>query len=557
MRHILYSLVFLLTCSVAHADLPNRQELTELIWSERDEEARAAIVAWVSDYEASNVAADDLRNIFIGLSRSHTKTQQFLTRWISDETDNPIPKIARAWALWNASGTLGRGGTERSVGLAWDLYYEARDLAARAYRENPNLIPASDAVIRGLTDGLLPVTRHDEIQRILVKDANWGSIHRYITSFADQKMTYDGFLKMCTHLSGFMPEDTRQATIHQCIMSAGADWNFAWLNEYGKRFYRADPSTEMALINAYTFATKVDLTEADADDVLWAHNTVLSSEFNPFQLHLLRTVSTRLAISPAAQALGLNTRAEFLLQNRDAAEALLDRDPFNEALIDFLEEATDLATSRAFNEACRRTAVTEPCRLTFEEQDAFRAKARIHRGEIALARLRANPWAPKYWEGLANHLYGDPLALFEGDLALENAAALSDEPLHIVNQILARKIVQLSSLQDIEHNLDIAPPEYRQQLANADIVGQIHCPFLRAYRYRAFLCQASSDQKCSPHTAEDEAMISAWHTLLDLAEKEPACQNVLASAGSDLSYTLHAYKDVLDGQLRFSQGEPR
>ncbi|WP_299632700.1 hypothetical protein [uncultured Roseobacter sp.] len=544
MRYI-FCLIFLFVGStIASAELPSRDEIKDLIWSGEHTQARKVIEAWVLEYESKNATADEVRDIFIGLSRSHPKTQKFVQRWMDEEPSNPLPQIARAWALWNASGILGRGGSKRSVSLAWDLYYNARDLAARAYMTKPNLIPASDAVIRGLASGPGVLHRHDEVRRILRADPNWGSVQRYVNSFLNESMAYEDFLHICGTLSSYFPDEMYQDTVHRCIMTASADWTFAWLNEYGKQFFRQHVNEDTTLTSAYVFATKVDLTRAHADDILWAHHVVLDTAFDQFRLHKLRTVATKLAQSPVLRALNLNTHSQFLLKRQKRAQNLLDDDPFNEALLDFVEEATELTLSHQRADACGRAVGENGCDLTFEEQQDFFANKREHRGAILLARLRSNPWAPEHWSNLSDHLYSDPVSLFDGDLALQNAAALSDDPLNYVNQILARKVVQFSALQDIEYNLNQAQPEYIDQLRSTDVVSQIHCPFLRAYKYRAALCQLSEQKGCSPYDAEDEAMIGMWDIMRTLAAKEPACQSVLASSGDDLAYPVRAYEDA-------------
>lgn len=558
MRYVFFFLLLFIGSTTASADLLGRDRITNLIWSDNDTQARMAIEAWVAEYDAKNVTADDVRDIFIGLSRSHPKTQQFLQRWIEDDRDNPLPQIARAWALWTASGTLGRGGTEQSVSLAWDLYYDARDLAVQAYTTKPNLIPASDAVIRGLANGPSIVPSHHEIGRILGKDPNWGSVQRYVNSFSNESMAYDDFLHICGTLSSYFPADTYQDTFHRCIITASADWTFAWLNEYGKRFFRSETDPETTLTHAYIFATKLDLKVAPAEDILWAHRVVLNSEFDQFRLHKLRTIATKLAQSPVSRDLKLSTYSELLLKRKAKAEQLLEADPFNETLLSFVEEATELALSHQRAAACGREVGDHGCDLTFEEQEPLFAKQRAQRGAFLLARLRSNPWAPEHWSNLSNHLYSDPIALFDGDLALENAAALSDKPLQYVNQILARKVVQFSALQDIEYNLDTAAPEYVDQLASTDVVSTIHCPFLRAYKYRTSLCQVSEAKDCTAYNAEDRAMVATWDIMRALAEQEPTCQSVLASFGDDLGYQIRAYKDVFhDGvDLRLGSLQP-
>ena len=81
------------------------------------------------------------------------KTKDFIAAWRTAKPDSPHALTAQAWMLWRA-GWLVRGGESAhwtypaAFAMQADLHRQARDLAWQAFDLAPDLVPASDAVLR-------------------------------------------------------------------------------------------------------------------------------------------------------------------------------------------------------------------------------------------------------------------------------------------------------------------------------------------------------------------------------------------------------------------------
>ena len=154
-------------------------ELRHHIFQDDSAEARALVAQAVADFDAGRADADFVREVFIVLSRSHPRTVAFVKDWLADEPSNPLPQIARAWTLYSAAHTMMRGQTSNSYEVAADMFSQARKLATSAYLAQPTLIPASDAMIRGVkNDGFGVPTRLDALELVMTEQPNWGSLSR-------------------------------------------------------------------------------------------------------------------------------------------------------------------------------------------------------------------------------------------------------------------------------------------------------------------------------------------------------------------------------------------
>ena len=126
----------------------------------------------------NELSADDMRDLFIVLSRSHPKTTAFVDSWLQQDTGNHYARIARAWSLWNAAGTIASSRNGWSYDVARRMREQGLLHARFAYAAAPDLIPASDAVIvmygydKQVGD---PVAA---VNRVMDSHPNWGTLQR-------------------------------------------------------------------------------------------------------------------------------------------------------------------------------------------------------------------------------------------------------------------------------------------------------------------------------------------------------------------------------------------
>ncbi len=96
---------------------------------------------------------DDLRSMFRVFQSTAPEIQEFTESWLDDDPESPYALTALTWNLYTAGWHM-RGPNTPSMTHPQSLirfqilHSRASRLAARAYEIAPDLVPASDAIIR-------------------------------------------------------------------------------------------------------------------------------------------------------------------------------------------------------------------------------------------------------------------------------------------------------------------------------------------------------------------------------------------------------------------------
>ncbi|MES2432542.1 MAG: hypothetical protein V4586_01780 [Pseudomonadota bacterium] len=150
----------------------------------------AALIAAHTEYTAAHTpdAERDLYNVF---ALYDPAIQRFAEDWVAADPNNPRALSALGWNLydwgwaWRGENTVNRTTTEALNGMS-SRHLAAFELFQRATQLAPDLIPASDGMLR-LTATLgnkavIPI----ELERIMANQPNRGSLMRAMMSLAPQ-----------------------------------------------------------------------------------------------------------------------------------------------------------------------------------------------------------------------------------------------------------------------------------------------------------------------------------------------------------------------------------
>lgn len=130
-------------------------------------------------YLAGTKSADDIRDLFIAQSRSHPQMINFVERWANSDPENPKALSAWARSLYGHASSIQRARNAYSNEVASRMDIEFARLANVAYLAGPDLIPASDAIVRSLGNVSYDSPNPDDaLVEVLRERPNWGAIHR-------------------------------------------------------------------------------------------------------------------------------------------------------------------------------------------------------------------------------------------------------------------------------------------------------------------------------------------------------------------------------------------
>lgn len=192
------------------------EELHALVLAGEVAPVEAALRAAVEADKASTGEPDEQRKLFTLFTNSAPEIEDFLTRWLEERPSSALAMTAVGWHLWKL------GWNARGEGSAGDTYPEAMavfmadherafDLAIKAVAADPDLLAASDLMLR-LTGTfgnfeVIPV----ELERVMARHPNRGSLLRVMKSLAPQwggspaqvKLLCDRYAPMVASVPGY------------------------------------------------------------------------------------------------------------------------------------------------------------------------------------------------------------------------------------------------------------------------------------------------------------------------------------------------------------------
>lgn len=545
--------IFFLTCAVLWASLCNAQDITP-------SKVRAAIIARdfekvdhlletaQADYLAGNRDADNIRALYITLSRSHPAAVQFVSDWLEKDPENHKAQISRAWSLYNAANYVQWGRNTYSNEVAHHMHRQIFDLVAAAYRSSPDLIPVSDAVVRELGRNNFGIPSSLEAFDLVMKERpNWGTLQRTLPTV--YHLSFEMIMSFCKSASENFPTRYMQRIIeHRCILKAANQSKSSDLRAKATKLLWKieDPALVMDQLD-FLIRTKTyqDWTKKE---IAWAKAQLLTAPVDQFELAHFRFLAERLAFIARTSHGDRDPFFErFRWARLDQAKAFLDHDPYNLdllELIDGVEFGQKVATETdADNQTSHRLV---PNHLTKEQRHARDSQ----NDDFAMRRLRASPYSPYHWAKVATIVSkrNIPESTFSGDLAMRNSIVFSDDPAASLLQMMRYKLNQYqtySKASDISAEDLARLPNWRRFLQQTNLADQILCPYLRAYLLYQASCEHYSPgaEQCRELRGEEA---TAHASLSELANNEPACAGYLNSSIEELWYDPASFAEATE-----------
>jgi hypothetical protein len=489
-------------------------------------------------------SADEMREFYIALSRSEPQMVKFVEDWLARDPQNPKAQIARAWTLYNAALFVQRGENDYSYQVAHSMRAEMHDLAFAAYQTSPNLIPVSDARVRGLghinLDAAHPLDALDALDAVLSEHPNYGSVYRAFWSGYLNKRSAKLLHGFCDSVAKTFAKSEIDAIRHRCLIDAGIVFQRIELEAYIEDHLWSDTAPETTLTRLEYFITKYEFAEATMDQIDWARDTLLTYPADQFEtVFLARLASTFEDKIRSRHGLSEMFVHQFKKTRLAQAEAFLEMDPLNLDLIDMVDGVAfenDYRVEHQENGNVKFTSIK--VERTAEEQQAFYAARKAQTAEFALRRLRAAPYKADYWRAyaLSARRRNIPQSLFDGDAAMQNAVIFSNDPAQALLNIMSEKQGQFQSVEQVNEmsNEDLAKlPNWKLFQQQTNVPQQIFCPFLRAQILHEAVCSyyPESYQQCRADNPDE-----ARESLRELAMASPECGGLLSVSPEELWY---------------------
>ena len=192
MCHALARLISLAAALLTYPALATTQDdFRAMIWAGDMSGVKAALQAVEASDLASSGEPDAERALFHIFLESHPKVAAFTESWLAAEPDSALAMTARGWQLYSTGHNM------RGTSYAREVYADASradhdygkqafDLAERAVVADPNLISASDLILRSTNTlgnrQMIPL----ELERIMALHPNRGSLMKVMGTLSQQ-----------------------------------------------------------------------------------------------------------------------------------------------------------------------------------------------------------------------------------------------------------------------------------------------------------------------------------------------------------------------------------
>ncbi|WP_299725705.1 hypothetical protein [uncultured Tateyamaria sp.] len=499
-------------------------------------EDRAGLNAFLNDahdaFQKGEISADDMRDLFIALSRSHDQTVRFVQDWAEAAPDNANAQIARAWSLWHAADQVHEPGSAAARAVFDGMRARAVEHAMLARELNADLIPVSDAVLRMFVTDRSIGDPAAALDKVMETHPNWGSLLRVYPLVGPYGK--DAIGSFCGH---YGPLVTPDATA-KCRMYGFTYYTRGILTDFAgwDGWDAVDPDMIMLRISGLT--TKFPQAELSQEEVAWLEQSILHFDADLYELMNLRSMALNFANRVAMHRGQFRFYEQFKAAHLHRAEEFLETDPYNLDLLDMVEGVAFEPEWEVTDEGDGRVSYTaiDPGRNEAQKA-AFRAAKEAQMVDFAGRRLMANPHRGDNWLSYA-YTARDALGrkyYFDVDGAFENAAVYgSTDPVDSLDAILLHKTHQFELLgfRDAPRAAHIWEAIGR----DIDVPNEVLCPFLRAHLLRQALCanRGSQLESCTQDTVYDQA---SYDALLADAQSAPQCVLISEADVESLWYT--------------------
>lgn len=501
MRILLFLLIFLAAPVLAD---PTKADLRALVTA-RDIDGVEAMME--AAYRESLVSHnyDVLRYLNEAFPVTDPKMRDFIAAWRLAKPESPHAMAAQAELLWHA-GVLARGGEiarwtyPDAFALQQELNRQARELAWQAYDLAPDMVLASDAVVRiaKVSGGQYYVP--DVLAEVMAVTPNHSSLIRGTNALAPNwGGSLETMAEQCALYAGKIP-DVSDYTANTCLIDVifSADirgWARTWAqnaldNNDNPILEQARITDAMHWRQGSEAANKVLARYlANPDNVDW----------NAAGIHdqYYRVPHNLPPLAP-----------EFFQRRYDHAIAEIAFDPYNQELLQIVFENVwyEGQPPRRIDEsleleAKRRTLMVAP----------YNAEAWSRYGSMV-------KFAFKYKEN-------------EYDRYFINAIVYSNHRPYYLSSFGTYKLIDLLQLLYGNQSSEI---EIRDLPESVELVDALVCPLVRVSRVMDEVCASSGqgENQCMAHSWP----VKHWQQVVALAEAENVCTDERTAPIDDLWY---------------------
>lgn len=435
-----------------------------------------------SEFEAGTRPADDTRCLVWHLSKTHPDIIEFVDLWLDRDPRNPFALTAKARNLsrfgWDVRGPSFANQTHphalaefrRLQNVAWEL-------ADKAYRINPRLLPASDTIVELANANNQAARARIVTKRVLTTDPN---IRSY--SIARNQMlpgwrrTWFEVENHCADYAPLFAEILGEDPVLDCKLRASTafpskkNWMLETLQRIDRpeldflridHLIRADASQEEAQ-RAFDYLSKDGATEVDKATVFDIHFSV------KYDFPILSD-KARIAAN-------------------EEAKKQLEDDPFN------------LASVRAVVRPLTKTTVGFWGRLKF---DVISRPSTAEMVDYDSRILFRRPFEPESWLNYQQALIRDSRVIPFNDFLKFNINAVyyGDHEIEDLDALVGRIIVGFNAYHVFRDETaghtteDLA--KFSVLFGGIDYDRDILCPFIRATRVRAHMCARDAKADCT------------------------------------------------------------
>ncbi|WP_339106810.1 hypothetical protein [Roseovarius rhodophyticola] len=476
-------------------------------------------------------AVDHTRWLFGVFGTNNPKVAHFAEEWLEAYPQSAYAHTGQVWVLHRTAWYI------RGEGLARTLYYdamatfgamhrEAWQLAERAYELAPDLLPASDAIIR-----LANSTRNQDkalavLDTVMREAPNYGTLNRAID------LTNPGWGGSWELVEYMCSQYAPLVEIH------GSDDNVLWCKLFAAGTYHL-PSRRDWFMDEAAKRQFRNLEDLYARNIWTRTATQEEAAFLNEYLSDPNVTNANLAYnfdSDLARKYGYEFVYESHIRRaKEHANAQIERDPYNPRLLEIL-----LKDISGFS-------ITEDDRL---RMSVIERTPREDKVEYSRRLLQSSPYDPELWKQFAQYKFN----------ANNARHALLDEP-YLTNSIVyenhnssalqgfaTSRWMLLSQLERLEWETEQprwkeqSPEQLEQNTAileswiarreTLDLDAQIRCPMMRAYRLYKMLCGRPGQGACQIQPQMKDML----QLVRDDVNKRRVCTGVMAASEYDLYF---------------------
>jgi len=462
-----------------------------------------------------------LRAMFTVFQSTAPEMREFTESWLDEMPDSPYAQTALTWNLYTAGAYMrGENLSQFTYGGALNrfnsLHNRANRLARRAFKTAPDLVPASDAVIRlvltnGSTQTVPPSGVKQQtsvLNKVMELTPNRGSLIRALSITQPRwRGSFDGAVELCAKFAGQV-KNVEGYNLEMCLVDAAYTYGYGpeikelareVLNtvDYGYLDYARRQGWEPGLSRAMDRKILEYLQGKGATDYQ------LAMSYDQF-------VSE-------PQGLPLVGKAAYIARQQEARDKLVT-DPFNPQLIETLTEPRFGAL---------------PGEDKRDRTDAIR---------LAKLALNAAPYDPDVWRNIAliYHSSNDPTDASENPFFENSMVFANHYPAYYFDYLSAKRADFLAIRKQLG-----AGQLSEQQIATVD--EAVICPLIRLIRTKKLMCSAIvndniryQDASCSWEPQNDGTL----RELVLSAERRNSCTKEISSDPIDLFNLTPAETDV-------------